>query len=255
MLSLAAGTVLDAGPVEVVEAAAAAGFDACGLRLDPAATSEHAVAAIGRSLAATGVRLLDVEVIRMRPGAAAVTYRPLVDLAARLGAPWVLTVSDIPDEPERLDRLAELAELATAAGVGISLEFMAFTAVRTLADAVAAVAVVPSCRVLVDALHLARTGGTAADVARHGDRLAYVQLCDAPRTAPAGGPDGLAAEARHDRLLPGAGQLDLHGLVAAVPAAVPISVEVQSDRLAAELSVRQRAEAAFRAGAAVLAER
>ena len=255
MLSLAAGTVLDAGPVEVIESAAAAGFDACGLRLNPGETSGQAVATIARSLTTTGIRLLDLEVIRMRPGTPAVAHRPLIDLAAQLGAAWVLTVTEIPDEHERIDRLAELADLATAAGVGISLEFMAFTAVRTLADAVAAVAAVPSCRILVDALHLARTGGAATDVAPHSGRLSYVQLCDAPRTAPEDGPDGLAAEARHDRLLPGTGQLDLSGLVAAVPATVPFSIEVQSDRLAAELSVRQRAEVAFRAGAAVVAAR
>ncbi len=190
----------------------------------------------------------------MRPGEPVAAHRPIVDLAAQLGAAWVLTVTEIIDERERIDRLAELTDIATAAGVGVSLEFMAFTAVRTLADAVAA-AVVAGPHILVDALHLARTGGTAADVAPYTERLSYVQLCDAPSAAPSGGLDALAAEARHNRLLPGAGQLDLTGLVAAVPPDLPFSVEVQSDRLTAQLPVRQRAEAAFRAGAAVLAAR
>jgi sugar phosphate isomerase/epimerase len=255
VLSLAAGTVLDAGPIEVVESAAAAGFDACGLRLDPGTTTPDMVGAIGRALAATGIRLLDVEVIRMRPGQPAAAYRPVLELAAQLGAPWVLTVTEIPDPAERIDRLADLADLAAViGGIGISLEFMAFTAVRKLSDAVAVVTAVPRCRILVDALHLARTGGTAAEVAGHTDRLSYIQLCDAALAAPSG-LEGLALEARHGRLLPGTGELDLPGLVTAVPADIPFSVEVQSDRLAAELTVRQRAEAAFRTGTAVLAER
>ena len=255
MLSLAAGTVLDAGPVELIEAAAAAGFEACGLRLDPAATPPATVAAIRRALGDTGLRLLDLEVIRMRSGEPVTTYRPLVDLAAELGAAYLLTVSEIADEGERVDRLAELTGLATDAGVGVSLEFMAFTAIRTLADAARMVEAVPGVRVLVDALHLARTGGTAAEVAAQATPLSLVQLCDAPREAPSGGPEALAVEARHHRLLPGAGQLDLTSLVRAVPPELPFSVEVQSDELAAQLTVRQRAEAAYRAGVSVLVGR
>ena len=36
MISLAAGTVLDAPPAAVLQAAAQAGYDAAGLRVDPA---------------------------------------------------------------------------------------------------------------------------------------------------------------------------------------------------------------------------
>jgi sugar phosphate isomerase/epimerase len=252
MLSLAAGTVLDADPAELVLAAADAGFDACGLRVDPATISTDELDAVAKAVDRTGLRLLDLEVIRMRSGPVT-SYRPLLDTAAQLGAQWVLTVTEIADERERIDRLGELTALATRAGVGMSLEFMAFTALRTLADAVAAVTAVPECRILVDALHLARTGGTAADVAAAAHLLSYVQLCDAPSMPPRGGLPALSAEARHDRLLPGAGELDLAGLVRAVPAGLPLSVEVQSDRLAAELPVRERAAAAYRATRTVLA--
>jgi sugar phosphate isomerase/epimerase len=82
-----------------------------------------------------------------------------------------------------------------------------------------------------------------------------VQLCDAPRTAPDGGPEALADEARHRRLLPGAGELDLAALIAAVPPYLPFSVEVQSDQLFAEFTVRQRAVAAFRAATAAVSAR
>ena len=43
----------------------------------------------------------------------------------------------------------------------------------------------PNASVLIDNLHLARTGGTVADVAAVApERLPYVQLCDAPANAP-----------------------------------------------------------------------
>ena len=165
-----------------------------------------------------GLRLLDLEVIRLQPDRPADDHRPLLEIAAELGATWVLTVLQIPDRSEQVDRLGRLGEIAAELGVLVSLEFMAFTTVRTLADALALSAVVPGCRVLVDALHLARTGGSPADVAPHAAALSYAQLCDGAATAPGdGSPAALAEEARHARLLPGDGVFDLAGLIAAVP--------------------------------------
>src|SRR5207249_1674731 len=103
---------------------------------------------------------------------------------------------------------------------------------RTLADAVRVVdrAGRPEGAVLVDALHLQRSGGTPADVAALApQRLPYCQLCDAPAEpvwsggaqvlteAPA---DALAValtEARTGRLMPGDGELPLRDLVDALP--------------------------------------
>ena len=78
---------------------------------------------------------------------------------------------------------------------------------------------------VVDALHLARTGSSAEEVRTLPDHwLSYVQLCDAPKEAP---PDhaGLITEARTDRLLPGSGALPLHELIDAFPAGAVYSVE------------------------------
>jgi sugar phosphate isomerase/epimerase len=252
VLSLAAGTVLDAEPVEVVSAAAAAGFDACGLRLDPAHSSRSLVRAVRSRLADVGISLLDLEVIRMRAGRPVAEHRPSLELAAELGADWALTVLHIPDPLEQVDRLGHLDEIAAELGVRLSVEFMAFTALHDFAAATALVEAVPRCRVLVDALHLARTGGSAEQVAPYAGLLSYVQLCDAPLVARAGNsPDALADEARHHRLLPGAGELDLDGLVRVTPG-VPRSVEVQSDELTVAMTPAERAVAAYRAGRAVV---
>jgi sugar phosphate isomerase/epimerase len=51
-----------------------------------------------------------------------------------------------------------------------------------------------------------------------------MQLCDAPREAPP--LDGLAHEARNERLMPGEGGLALEDLLDALPDNVAISVEV-----------------------------
>jgi sugar phosphate isomerase/epimerase len=62
----------------------------------------------------------------------------------------------------------------------------------------------------------------------------------------------LAHEARHERVPPGEGTLDLAGFLAALPAAVPLAVEVQSDALATEHAPLDRAVLLRKAASAVV---
>jgi sugar phosphate isomerase/epimerase len=82
--------------------------------------------------------------------------------------------------------------------------------------------------VLIDNLHLARTSGTLADVAAvDPDRLPYVQLCDAPASAP----EQLVVEALDGRLTLGAGELPVGELVDVLPSHTALSLEVRSAHL------------------------
>ncbi|MFC4945041.1 sugar phosphate isomerase/epimerase family protein [Pseudonocardia sp. GCM10023141] len=234
MLSLAAGTVLDLAPDAVVACAAEAGYPLCGVRLGRPRAEAAGVAA---ALRATGVGLLDVEVVRLLPGPLSDAHRELAGTAATLGARFLLTVSQNPDEAETIDRVAELAALLAGSRTRIALEPMAFTALRTRADAERVARCVPGTTVLLDPLHLYRAG-TPLDVAADPALTGYAQLTDVGSSAP---PSDLAHEARHDRMPPGEGVLALAGFVAALPPDVPLSVEVQSDRLAAELDPLARA--------------
>src|SRR5205085_1275336 len=90
-----------------------------------------------------------------------------IDLAPEIGARQVLATSQEPERARTVERLQRLSEHAAHVGVGIVLEFMRFTTVRTLADALRVLEDVahPSLAVLVDVLHLVRTNGGAADLA------------------------------------------------------------------------------------------
>jgi len=249
LVSLSAGTVLDATPTEAAKAAAAAGFDGMGLRWDPDRTPLSALPALRRTIETHGLTLLDLEVVRLRPGVPVSAHRALVDVAGELGARFLLVVSDHPNASRTRNELSVLAGWAESAGVRVAVEFMRFTAVPTLAAANALVRAVdsPHVCVLVDALHLQRGGDqpsslTPADLASVG----YVQLCDAPRAFP-GGPNDLGAlahEARHSRLLPGEGQLPLTDLLGVLAADLPCCVEVQSDHWAG-VDVGRRAQLAM----------
>ena len=247
LVSLAAGCVLDAGPAGTLQAAAAAGYRAAGLRLDPRTTTPATAAALRRTADDLGLSVLDLEVARLGPDRSSDDHLRLLDIAATLGARFLLTVSAHAD---RASTTAELARLCSAARGGptrIALEFMRFTRIGTFAEAIDVAP--PDAVVLVDALHLARSGGTPAELAgAAADRIGYLQLCDAPAAAP----EDLASEARHHRLPPGAGELPLAGLVAGTPPGLPLSVEVQSDRLA-RLAPAERASRLLGATRRVLA--
>jgi sugar phosphate isomerase/epimerase len=256
-MSLAAGTVLDATPAQAVTAAARAGFDALGLRLDPMARSTLEQASLRRlrqRMDDAGVALLDIEVVRLQPGDPADRHRPLVEAAATLGARFLLAVSDHADHPATAAALRALCDLAAPYGVRIALEFMPFSTVRTVAEAVAVVRAcgAENATVVVDALHLFRSGGTPADLRDLAPAPGYVQLSDAALPAPAG-TDALAREARHARLLPGDGGLPLVDLLRHVPPGTPLSVEVQSDALNTRYGPDERAWRCLRAARALVA--
>jgi sugar phosphate isomerase/epimerase len=242
LLALAAGSLLDASAVALVRAAAAAGFDAVGLRL----SGEHsldgrAVADMQRLLDDLGLVLWDVEVHRIGSGA---DPGRLIDTAAALGARHLLVVSDLPEAAATRHALAEVSERCRAAGVTAALEYMAWTTPSDPLEA-GAMAAATDAVVICDVLHHVRVGAGPRELAAlaGSGRLGWVQLCDAPLGAP---PD-LVHEARHGRLPPGEGHLPLGDLLAALPAECPRSVEVQSDRLSATLNPAERAVLLHRA--------
>ena len=229
-LSLHPTTLAGAGPLEVVTAAARAGFELVDVRLAPAHAVDRSpslldVGALRRALrarlAGEGVGVLTAEVIRLDETSQAGAFERHLEVAAELGARFVLAVSHDEDAARTAHTLAELAGLAAPRGLRVVLEFMAFTAVRTAPDAgrVVAAAAHPALGLCADVLHLARSGGSAADL--RGLPVWVGQLCDAPATPP----DDLAAEARGARLLPGEGDLPVREFVEALPAGTALSVE------------------------------
>jgi sugar phosphate isomerase/epimerase len=259
-IALCALTVLDAPPPEAVDAAAAAGFDAVTLRLMDASRDEPPALAsdtpVRRETLARlrhhGLGVLDVEVVRLRGDTDVDALRGALESAAVLGARHVLAIANEPDEERLAERFRALCDAAAEFGLRAVLEFMVFTSCRTVGDAERIVdrAGHPDAGVLVDTLHLHRSGSSPAELAAlaaaHPERYPYAQLCDAPLAAPDGGDKGLFREAVHHRLYPGDGELPLAEAVAALPPGAGLSVEtpVYAYR---ERSAADRAQAAMAA--------
>ena len=228
VLSLAAGVCPETGPADFVAACAGAGWAACGIWFDPATWTGAVASEVRRRLDDTGLLALDMEPIFVTPNGD--HGERVVEAAAEVGARNLLVVSRGVADDAFVERFGELCDLAAPLGIGCSLEFMAFMSVRDLPQAIAVLDAVdrPNASVLVDNLHLARTGGTVADVAAVApERLPYVQLCDAPVVAP----DDLITEALDTRLTLGDGELPVVELVDALPSHTALSMEVRSARL------------------------
>jgi sugar phosphate isomerase/epimerase len=174
---------------------------------------------------------LDIEPVILGRGSDA--GDALIDTAAELGVPHVLVASGPAERGAVVARFAELCERAAQGDVVVVLEFLPIFTIATLADAVSVVdeAGHPNGGVLVDTLHLARSGASPDDLRGVPRRLLpYVQIADAPREPPGRDLSSLRDEALRGRLLPGDGDLPLRETLAALPD-VPLSLELRSASL------------------------
>ncbi|SEE64233.1 sugar phosphate isomerase/epimerase family protein [Pseudomonas coleopterorum] len=265
ILSLAALTVLELSPPEMVEVAARAGYSHVGLRTEPATVEEHHYPllrdkALQRQTAArlrdTGIKVLDIEILRLKPLTRVADFEAHLALGAEFGASELLVAGNDPDVQRASDNLAQLCDLARPYGIHPHLEFMPWTDCPDLASARVMLdkAGRDNACILVDAFHFDRSNSRLEDLQMlPPQRLRYAQLCDVagPR------PDDMAEilrQARQERRFPGDGDCDLVGLLRALPEDVPLSLEIPTARLLEQgVSAYERARMALEKTQALLA--
>ena len=268
-------TLLRLSPPELVTIAAEAGYDFVGIRVKAVTEGEHQYPMEPgspmsretlRRLDDTGLTVRDIEFLTLRPDTGPDDWRPALEAGAALGAS-TFSVVGVDDDTARLtDTLARLTADGAAYGIRPTLEPISYQPVSRVADA-AAIARATGAAVLLDALHIQRGGSSLDDVrALEPELVPCIQLCDGPLAVPqtlelpAELPLGMKAdgsvlqvEARVQREVVGEGGLPLAELLAAVPAATPISVEVPHARPQARLSAAEFAAYNLRAVQALLA--
>jgi sugar phosphate isomerase/epimerase len=218
--------------------AAANGYAFVGLRLwpnAPGAPQQHLLGlpevlretvAVQRD---TGVGVFDMEIIRIGEQFDPHTWDALYDAGAALQARGILVAGDDTDEARLTANYAHLCQVMQIYGMTADLEFMPWTAVPNANSALRIIsnAGKPSnAGILVDALHFGRSYTTLEDIrAIPRDLLHYAQICDA-EAGTHFTTEQMIHSARCERLLPGDGTIDVQGLFDALPADLPISVEV-----------------------------
>lgn len=230
---------LGAPPAASIAAARDAGFAGVGIRIAPRRPGEAfpvrivgdrtAMRAIREQARDAGVAITNVQAYQFFPDTRWEDLQSIVATAHALGAPVILAYSFDPDESRFLALFARYCEEARAAGIRVAVEFLPYSRIRGLQDALNVIerSGATNAGVVVDALHLERSGGTPADVRRvEAGRIALAQLCDIQRAPRPAAEAELIAEARTARLPPGDGDLPLLDLLDALPEDVDIEYEV-----------------------------
>jgi sugar phosphate isomerase/epimerase len=248
--SVAHLSALTLSPPELVSAAAAAGYDCVGLRLTrvtpdephyPIATDPALLKETQARLADTGVRVLDIELARIGPHDDPRTFQRYLEVGAELGARHVIAQLPDANRDRKIEHFALLCDLARPFGLTIDLEFPSWTETPNLPEAteVLTAADRPNGGMLIDLLHFARSHSSVEELrALPRKWFNFAHVCDAPARIPAT-VEGLIHTARYERLFPGEGGIDVHGILAALPPGIPYALEIPRASLAAQVGERE----------------
>lgn len=233
-------SVMDVRPLDFVRIAGEVGYDGVGLRLYksphlpffPVADDPALVRAMKQTIAYYGLQVLDIFTFYLLPETNVAAFRPALELGAEFGARFAVIQGNDPDRSRLRERFAQACDMAAELDLSIVVEFVPARQIATLGMALDLVtqAARANAGVLVDPLHLARSGGTPDEV-RCVEReiLPYAQFCDGvldpgePNPALLGKPMSLGT-----RCVPGEGRLPIRELLRALPPDVPLSIEVLS---------------------------
>lgn len=251
-LFLSALTLRSASFADRIPAAGKAGFAGIGMGaadyLD-ARRSGFSETDIGEYVAAHGLRVVELEFLRdwwADPDTRGMRLEEdiLFHLAGLLGAEQInVGLFDVVPSDVVHRAFRRLCSRADDHGLRIGLEFMPYSALRTLSGARDLVsrardAGLENAGLILDAWHWHRAGADLDELAAlDASQVFAVQLNDALPEAMA----DLREEGRHARLLPGDGVIDLAaflGTLAEAGVTAPLAVEVLSDDLEAHSPVQ-----------------
>src|SRR5215813_1748237 len=256
LLALSPPTLHDTPPIEYVEAAAAAGYDAVGLRLarsplfpfHPVVGNPPLIRELKLILAGSGLSVLDILTFYLQPETDLDAFAPALELGAELGARYALVAGDDAQWSRLRDRTARFCDLAAQFGISAALEFAVIRPLATLSQTLRLLSEIGRKNgvVCLDPLNFVRSGGSAAFLRGLEPRLfPYAQISDG--ILGPGEPDlsKLGRMTPNERRMPGDGVVPLRQILAGLPLSVEIPMPA-SVRLPAREWARATAESTHR---------
>ncbi|MEO8506383.1 MAG: TIM barrel protein [Betaproteobacteria bacterium] len=263
--SLAHLTVLGCAPPEMTYIAARAGYEYVSIRPifmglpgEPnyaLADNPQLLKQTKRALAATGVRVHDIELARVYEGLHPTKYLPAMEVAAELGAKAVLSSIWGGDREFYVEKFGEICDLAKPFGLTVDLECVPIAAVATLAQAVDVLRAVnrSNAGLMIDTHHIHRAGDDPADLdALPREWFHFAQLCDAPAEIPTERAEMIRIM-REARLYVGEGGIDVARILAHIPRCV-YSIELPNKERHEEIGYAEHAMRCLETLKAYLAE-
>ncbi|WP_257541196.1 sugar phosphate isomerase/epimerase [Sphingobium sp. CFD-1] len=153
-------------------------------------------------------------------------HRQAFEILAELGVRRVNTVSFDEDWSRMIDKTAEIVAMAREYDVTVTIESCPMLTVKTLAQALEVISAVnlPNFKLLIDTMHITRSG-ESGDIARLDPVLIdYVQISDGPLSVP--DPLNYMNEAMNERMVPGTGEMPLVEMIRAMRRDIIVSIEV-----------------------------
>jgi sugar phosphate isomerase/epimerase len=235
-LIIAPTTLQDTAPIEYIEATAAAGYDGIGLRVHrspgrpfhPVVGNAVLIAEMRDRIADAGLDVFDLYSFYLQPDTDVTSFAPAMELGASFGAKYATVMGADEDWSRQRDNFAKTCDLAAQFGLTCSLEFAVIRPLATLPHTLQLIAEAQRDAVIcIDPLHLARSGGSPADVkALDAKYFPYAQISDGVLDPGEPNPALFGKLGLGTRAMPGEGTLPLRELIAALPRDIPLSVEL-----------------------------
>ena len=231
-------TLLGMPPLEFIRIAAAAGCGHVALfpaqsEFNPEGYPDYSLVTdralrrdIARCLDDEGVSIALVDGFAVFKGRPIEDHWPALDMLAEVGVTRINTVSF--DAPERtIDETAKLVEKAASYGLTVTIESCPVLTTKTLAEAIALIELVaqPNFKLLIDTMHVSRTGEAGRLATLDPLLIDYVQISDGPLAMPATDTEYMD-EAMNERRIPGEGEMPLVDMLRSIRPDVVVSGEV-----------------------------
>ena len=236
--SLAYLTIPGTNPIDQIKIAAEAGYDFVSLRPIPMHLPNEPLFQfdkdsilfhnIKQALLENNISIMDIELARVREDLDIEEYESAFEAAAELGATDILSSIWTRDKNYAFKKFSKICDMASKYSLKVNLEFVTFSGVRELKDALEILDNVnrPNAYLLIDTLYVYGTGLTAEDLAKiDKNRIGIIHVCDGPEEFASLDDEGMMEVAREKRLYPGDGAIDIKGLLQAMPH-IPISIEL-----------------------------
>ena len=240
-LILAPTTLPETPPLEYIAAAAAAGYDAVGLRLHrspglpfhPVVGDAALEREVKHALRDAALPVFDIFSCYLQPDTRIAEFTPTLAFGAELGGRYVMLMGNDPEYPRMRDNFGLFCDEAARFGLTATIEFVPTRPLATMAIAARMIAEAgrDTAAICIDPLHFTRTGGTPADIAALGPLMfprcfPYTQINDGVLFPGEPDPARYGKMPQGERRLLGEGDVRLYDLLDALPANLPLSVEI-----------------------------
>lgn len=234
-ISLAYLTIPGVHPLDQIKIAAEAGYEYVSLRTIPMGQpgepqvclekDPELFMKVEQALKETGLKMLDIELVRIREDLPD-DYRAAFERGAKLGATEILSSVWTDDRNLAVERYGKICEQAAEFNMNVNLEFPIVSNLKTLdetcevQDQVGA----KNLKLLMDMIYCHWDNVTPEKLkAMDPNRFGLIHLCDVPKEI---GDRPIVEIVREGREYCGIGAADLVGMIGAMPAECPCSIEL-----------------------------